>query len=365
MWQNTGGALIYQSQVVQYFAFSISCDALPYTGDLFMNLEENKLLNLSVNETKRPLVSVIMPCYKMGRFIGEALESVGRQTYANWEVIAVDDCGPEDGTREAVEGFAKQFPNNRVIYHRHEKNGGVSAARNTAIGMAQGEYLAFLDPDDAWDAAKLEFSVGAFTKAGDIVLAHHPVKVSQMVATDSPWADVCFQLRKESRIYRLSDEEHFLKINDICTSTVVVSKETFERVIFPVGMVFQFEDWVAWCLLGNHGRFVYQPEVLATYRFHGSSFTFRQAENDKIKSFANLEALFCIISRSNNNVMIEKIGDQIVEVLLKLVLKTAENWLLQRKPVAKVSLVNVILRAVVRKKFSNLLYLLRGRKKSL
>jgi hypothetical protein len=41
VWQNTGGALIYQSRVVQYFAFSISCDALPYTGGLSMNLEEN------------------------------------------------------------------------------------------------------------------------------------------------------------------------------------------------------------------------------------------------------------------------------------------------------------------------------------
>ena len=316
-------------------------------------------------EANQPLVSVIMPCYKMGRFIGEALESVGAQTYTNWEVIAVDDCGPEDGTREEVETFARKFPNHRIIYHLHEKNAGVSAARNTAIGLAEGEYLAFLDPDDAWDAAKLEFSVGAFRKAGDIVLAHHPVKVSQMVATDSPWADVCFQPSKESRIYRLSDEEHFLNTNGICTSTVVVSKEKFERIMFPVGMFFQFEDWVAWCLLGNHGRFAYQPEALATYRFHGSSFTFRQTQNDKIKLFANLEALLCIISRTKNKVMIERLGDQIVEVLVKLVLKTAENWRMQLKPVVKISLANAILRALVRKKLLNLIYLLRWRKKSL
>ena len=66
-----------------------------------------------------------MPCYKMGRFIGEALESVGKQTYTNWEVLAVDDCGPEDGTREAVEGFAKQFPNNGIIYHTDTKKTAV------------------------------------------------------------------------------------------------------------------------------------------------------------------------------------------------------------------------------------------------
>jgi hypothetical protein len=50
-WRNTGGAAICRSRVVQYFVFLISCDALPFTGGLFMNLEENKLLNFLLNET--------------------------------------------------------------------------------------------------------------------------------------------------------------------------------------------------------------------------------------------------------------------------------------------------------------------------
>jgi glycosyltransferase involved in cell wall biosynthesis len=80
---------------------------------------------------------VILPCYKTGQFIGEALESVGVQTYTNWEVIAVDDCGPEDGTRGAVEAFAAKFPDHRILYHRHKLNAGVSAARNTGIRAAR------------------------------------------------------------------------------------------------------------------------------------------------------------------------------------------------------------------------------------
>jgi len=108
---------------------------------------------------KMPLVSVIMPCYKMGLYIGEALESVGKQSYTNWEIIAVDDCGPEDGTKEIVARFAREFPNNRVDFHRHEINQGVSAARNSAISLAQGEYLAFLDPDDIWKPFHLHRSL--------------------------------------------------------------------------------------------------------------------------------------------------------------------------------------------------------------
>ena len=66
-----------------------------------------------------PLVSIIIPCYKMGKYIGEALESVGNQTYAHWEVIAVDDCGPEDGTKEIIESFAECHPQHRIEFIRH------------------------------------------------------------------------------------------------------------------------------------------------------------------------------------------------------------------------------------------------------
>ena len=95
-----------------------------------------------IEETKKPLVSVIIPCYKTGRFIGEALESVGKQSYLNWEVLAVDDCGPEDGTREAVKAFAANHPDQRVEYIRHDCNRGVSAARNTGIRAARGSVVA-------------------------------------------------------------------------------------------------------------------------------------------------------------------------------------------------------------------------------
>lgn len=108
----------------------------------------------------------------MGQFIGEALESVGKQTYTNWEVLAVDDCGPEDGTREAVESFAKKYPSHRVIYHQHETNGGVSAARNTAIGLARGEYLAFLDPDDWWEIDYVEMQMLAFKGNDGLAVAY-------------------------------------------------------------------------------------------------------------------------------------------------------------------------------------------------
>ncbi len=113
------------------------------------------------------VVSVIVPCYRMGAYIGKALESVGRQTYREWEVIVVDDCGPEDGTAAAAKAFAEAHPEHRVEFIRHEINQGVSAARNTAIAAAKGEWLAFLDPDDYWFEHHLSNAIGLIEKRPD------------------------------------------------------------------------------------------------------------------------------------------------------------------------------------------------------
>ncbi|MBE2179497.1 MAG: glycosyltransferase family 2 protein [Chthoniobacterales bacterium] len=106
-----------------------------------------------------PLVSVILPSFRMGRFVPQALGSVGAQTHGDWEVILVDDCGPEDGTREAVESFAREHPSKRVEYIRNAENVGCGHSRNIAMAEARGDFLAFLDPDDFWGPRYLERAV--------------------------------------------------------------------------------------------------------------------------------------------------------------------------------------------------------------
>jgi glycosyltransferase involved in cell wall biosynthesis len=217
-----------------------------------------------IEETKKPLVSVIMPCYKMGQFIGEALESIGKQTYTNWEVIAVDDFGPEDGTKEAVEVFAKQFPNQRVIYHRHETNGGVSAARNTAIGLARGEYLAFLDPDDWWEIRYLEMQMLAFK--GNDGLA--------VVYTGTSKVDASGRFLEEwtpPQSYDLSLPKGVFLGNYINPSAAVATKESVVKVgCFDTTPELQHvEDWDLWIKLALSGYiFKRSSAPLVNYRQH-------------------------------------------------------------------------------------------------
>lgn len=104
---------------------------------------------------KPPLVSVVIPAYNAEPFIEEALASLQQQTYPTWEAIVIDD-GSTDGTAAKVERLAQQDPRIRVIPQR---NGGVSAARNRGIEVANGTFLTFLDADDAFTSTSIETRV--------------------------------------------------------------------------------------------------------------------------------------------------------------------------------------------------------------
>lgn len=92
-----------------------------------------------------PLISVIIPMYKVEAYVAECLDSVLSQSYRNIEVICVDDCGG-DNSLAIAERYADQ--DSRVKIIRHEHNRGVGPARNTGIEAAMGEYIFFVDPDD-------------------------------------------------------------------------------------------------------------------------------------------------------------------------------------------------------------------------
>ena len=97
-----------------------------------------------VIETKRPLVSVVMPVYNSEKYLKESLDSVLNQTYENLEVICVDD-GSEDHSLDILNYYAKKDSRVRVYT---QDNKGPSVARNKALDNAEGEYISFVDSDD-------------------------------------------------------------------------------------------------------------------------------------------------------------------------------------------------------------------------
>ena len=91
-----------------------------------------------------PLVSVIVPVYKVEDYLDKCVESIVKQTYKNLEIILVDDGSP-DNCPSMCDSWAQKDSRIKVI---HKENGGVSSARNSALDTAAGDYICFVDSDD-------------------------------------------------------------------------------------------------------------------------------------------------------------------------------------------------------------------------
>lgn len=122
----------------------------------------------------KPVVSIIIPFLNPGAFFHEAVESVLRQSFKQWELLLVDD-GSSDGSTHSARQFADSNPGRvRHLEHEGHRNLGQSAARNAGVRNAQGEYVAFLDADDVWFRAKLEQQVSILNARPSVAMVYGP-----------------------------------------------------------------------------------------------------------------------------------------------------------------------------------------------
>ena len=117
-----------------------------------------------------PKVSIIIPCYKVEKYLKRCLDSVLAQTFCEWEAICVDDGSP-DNCGKIIDEYAKYDYRFKAL---HQNNQGLSQARNNGKKIATGEYIYFLDSDDALHPQALEFAVKAIeTNYADLVCFSH------------------------------------------------------------------------------------------------------------------------------------------------------------------------------------------------
>lgn len=130
-----------------------------------------------------PKVSIIVPVYNVSQYIVKCLDSIFRQTYHNFELILVDDCGTDDSMTVVYDCLARHtFIDTHII--SHNKNSGLSAARNSGIAKASGEYVYFLDSDDYIAFDCIEALVKPLqNKKYDVVIGNYQ-------SSDSEWSDL-------------------------------------------------------------------------------------------------------------------------------------------------------------------------------
>ncbi len=109
-----------------------------------------------------PLVTIILPVYNVERFVAETIESIITQSFEDWELLIVDD-GATDRTSAIIANY--QSGDGRIRVVSHATNSGPHAARNTALGLARGALIAFLDGDDVWYHEKLAKQVAAMERS--------------------------------------------------------------------------------------------------------------------------------------------------------------------------------------------------------
>jgi glycosyltransferase involved in cell wall biosynthesis len=297
------------------------------------------------------LVSVIIPSFKMGQFIGEALESVGAQTYPHWEVIVVDDAGPDDGTREAVEAFAAKHPDHPVQYIRHEMNQGVSVARRTAFEASRGEYIAFLDADDAFLPEKLAKHAAVLQAEPDCVLVHGPVSLQGNIPPGAADPDRWFRDNYVEGSYDARNRHDYLKSNHICNSTVVCRAGSIARGDFPADMVYQYEDWLLWLLLSLRGKFYFCDLRLTRYRCHEGAFSSAIYRSESAKALAEVELLLAFAPAGQSAELGALIGRRLIDCFSLLAGKLAAASDVQEERKRMVGA--LLLRAAVGQKLSN------------
>lgn len=208
----------------------------------------------------KDLVSIITPAHNAARFVGDTIASVLAQTYAEWEMLIVDDCSTDD-TVAVVRRLIGCEP--RIRLTALTQNVGAAAARNVALRQARGRYIAFLDSDDVWVPQKLERQL-AFMRAGGHAFTISSYNVMREDGKPIPG----YTIRAPRRLtYR-----QYLRNTIIGCLTVVIDRQQTGDFLMPD--IRSSHDMALWLLIMRRGFRVYGlPEPLATYRLVSSSNT--------------------------------------------------------------------------------------------
>ncbi len=213
------------------------------------------------------LISVIIPTFNSALYIEETLNSVFSQGWRDLEVIVMDD-GSTDNTISILNRLAEQESRLRVF---QQPNGKPAKARNNAIRLAKGEWIAFMDSDDIWLPGKLEYQVTETIKFNaDLSFTNGYICLNNNMNL----RDYLFKV--EEKVYE-GDEgvQLFHKQNRIPTSSVIVKAEVFkihgfmpEYPEYPM----YCEDYLFWTRLLDKGcKFVGLEQPLLLYRVHSES----------------------------------------------------------------------------------------------
>lgn len=207
----------------------------------------------------KPSVSVIIPVFNSFKYLEEALASVRRQSFEDFEVVVVDD-----GSDSEIEPYLSRFPEARLI---RQKNMGVAVARNVGVYNSLGEYIAFLDADDLWHQDKLAHQVEVMENDPEIGLCYTRCQI----------VDGAGQAVGVFPEYGSETYEDLLKSFSIILSSTLVRKNIFNSAGGFDPLCTFAQDLEFFLKVARHWKVKFCADQLTAYRRHSSNRT-REAE---------------------------------------------------------------------------------------
>lgn len=250
--------------------------------------QSNNIYNLSIKSgsCQNEPVSVIVPIYKVEKFLNNCIKSIVHQTYKNLEIILVDDGSP-DTCPQICDKWAKKDNRIKVI---HKQNGGLSDARNIGIKTATGQYLCFIDSDDVIDSNYVKFLYNSLKETNaDIAICKYQKFCNEenieKIVSNTFDVEV---LDKNDLLNKLFEKNN---IHFITACTKLYKKELFNKLEFNKGKLHE-DEFIVHKIFDSCEKAVFVP--LELYKYYE-----RQGSITKSKKFVekNLDAYYAVVSR--------------------------------------------------------------------
>ncbi len=217
-----------------------------------------------------PKVSIIIPCFNLGKYLNEAVESVLAQTFQDFELIVVNDGSTDKKTNQIINEF-----NNSRVKVIHTTNQGLSGARNTGISQSEGEYILPLDADDKIAPTYLEKAVKVLDRNNNIGIVYCEA--------------VFFGENQGKWVLPEYSFPEILKHNVIFSSSLF-RKSDWQKVNgYNSNMIYGWEDYDFWLSIIELKREVFKiPEILFFYRSRLDSMNNRMKNEHRLYSYKQI-----------------------------------------------------------------------------
>lgn len=230
------------------------------------------------------LVSIIVPVYKVEKYLDRCVQSLINQTYKNLEIILVDDGSP-DTCGKMCDGYAQKDKRIKVI---HKQNGGMSSARNAGLDIAKGEYLAFVDSDDWVHENFIQTLFDKLKEHKADVVCCSVIDMIENTGEEIPNIPVQSDTAIKGTEILKKYYENYTKILTVVWNKIY-KREMFEKLRYPVGRIYE-DASIILNILSSCEKIVIIPDPLYFYRKREDSIMRSKVNALRVDSIAcNLE----------------------------------------------------------------------------